>query len=168
MLGDVYTFFFGSASHSFCSALADAGFHTSPTFVHSESLSAFVGCQFIPLHKCSEVRLIGVGEVPRCINHKKGSPANCWSGWKWYLHWRAACLSIKFKVLVVFTSWILSVSWWNICLTPCMLLHILHLIQHKWYVAHEPSLTTSTFRVCWKLVCSYLYGWGSIDAMWMV
>ena len=37
------------------------------TFVHPESLSAFVACRLIPLDKCPGIRPIGVSEVPRRI-----------------------------------------------------------------------------------------------------
>lgn len=58
---------FGPASHNLCTALANVSRHICTTFVHPDSLSAFVACRLIPLDKCPGVRPIGVGEVPRRI-----------------------------------------------------------------------------------------------------
>ena len=58
---------FGSTSKDLCWALAMAGRRLCSTFVHPDSVSAFVACRLIPLNKCPGVRPIRVGEVPRCI-----------------------------------------------------------------------------------------------------
>ena len=58
---------FGQASYSLCTAMAEVGRRICTTFVHPNSLSAFVACRLIPLDKCPGVRPIGVGEVPRRI-----------------------------------------------------------------------------------------------------
>ena len=58
---------FGSASRDLCWALAMAGHRLCSTFVHPDSVSAFIVCRLIPLNKCPGVRPIGVGKVPRHI-----------------------------------------------------------------------------------------------------
>ena len=56
-----------SASRQLCSALAAVGRRLCTSFVHPESVSAFVACRLIPLDKDPGVRPIGIGEVPRRI-----------------------------------------------------------------------------------------------------
>ena len=58
---------FGAASQDLCSALAAVGRHLCSSLVNPGSISAFVACHLVPLDKCSGVRPIGVGEVPRRI-----------------------------------------------------------------------------------------------------
>lgn len=58
---------FKNASTDLCNALAAVACRLCTSYVHPDSLMAFVACRLIPLNKNPGIRPIGIGEVPRRI-----------------------------------------------------------------------------------------------------